>query len=427
MDLTARIDSLLTDAAPLTSVVFRFPRPQFESAYQIPRTELPAARALLFEYGDTLALALALALAAWLVVRRRSRRGALVLTFASLAWFGFWRKGCVCAVGSVQNVAMALADPAFALPVTVLAFFALPLLFALFFGRVFCAAVCPLGAVQELVALRPVRVPRWIDRILGLVPHVVLGLSVLYAMTGAAFLICRTDPFVAFFRLGGPPVMLAIGALLLALGVFVARPYCRYFCPYGVLLAWASRLSWRHAAITPDVCVRCRLCEDVCPVGAIHPPTPEKPEESRGASVRRIALILVLLPMLAVLGAVGGARLDSGLSLEHRTVRLAGQIAAQPANGANLTPEAEGFLQSGDTLPALLARAAALRAPFRRAGGWLGAYIGLVVGCTLLGLSIRRRHDDYRIDHAACVSCARCFSYCPRDRLAKRPEGEGAL
>ena len=39
-----------------------------------------------------------------------------------------------------------------AVPLAVVAFFALPLVFALFFGRTFCAAVCPLGAVQELVA-----------------------------------------------------------------------------------------------------------------------------------------------------------------------------------------------------------------------------------------------------------------------------------
>ena len=45
----------------------------------------------------------------------------------------------------------------------VIAIFALPLVFTLFFGRSFCASVCPLGAVQELVAVRPVQVPA-VDR-----------------------------------------------------------------------------------------------------------------------------------------------------------------------------------------------------------------------------------------------------------------------
>ena len=73
-------------------------------------------------------------------------------------------------------------------------------MFTLFFGRTFCAAVCPLGAVQELVAVRPVKVPRWLDQALGLLAYVYLGAAVMFAATGTAFLICRYDPFVGFFR-----------------------------------------------------------------------------------------------------------------------------------------------------------------------------------------------------------------------------------
>jgi len=102
----------------------------------------------------------ALSLSAWLVLKRRSRPGLFALTIFSVIYFGFWRKGCVCAVGSVQNMVAAVVDPAYEVPLVVLVFFLLPLIFALLFGRVFCAAVCPLGAVQELVAIRPVWSPR---------------------------------------------------------------------------------------------------------------------------------------------------------------------------------------------------------------------------------------------------------------------------
>ena len=47
------------------------------------------------------------------------------------------------------------------------AFFLLPLIFALFAGRVFCAAVCPLGAAQDIVLLRPIKVPNWLAHCLG--------------------------------------------------------------------------------------------------------------------------------------------------------------------------------------------------------------------------------------------------------------------
>ncbi len=38
---------------------------------------------------------------------------------------------------------------------------------------------------------------------------------------------------------------------------------------------------------------------------------------------------------------------------------------------------------------------------------------GLVVGVKLIYLSVRRRRADYQPDRAACVSCGRCFWYCP--------------
>ena len=177
----------------------RFPPPDFTD-HALPTITTPPPRAELFEYLDLAALAVGLALASYFAIVKRSRRGLFVLTIASLAWLGFWREGCICPIGAIQNVTLALFDSHYAIPWTVAAVFALPLLFTLFFGRTFCAAVCPLGAVQELVALRPVNVPAWLDQALGLLAYVYLGAGVIFAATGAAFVICRYDPFVGFFR-----------------------------------------------------------------------------------------------------------------------------------------------------------------------------------------------------------------------------------
>jgi polyferredoxin len=83
------------------------------------------------------------------------------------------------------------------------------------------------------------------------------------------FIICRFDPFVGFFRFTGPMHMLLIGGGLLAIGLFIGRPYCRYLCPYGALLSLLSRISWRGVTITPDKELDCGLCEEACPYGAI--------------------------------------------------------------------------------------------------------------------------------------------------------------
>src|SRR5215472_17797096 len=109
----------------------RFPPPDFEGGHRLPTTSTPAARALWFGYLDVAVLAAALGVATWLIYRKRSRKGLVWLSLFSVFYFGFWRKGCVCSIGSLQNVSLALFDPAYAVPIGVLAFFVLPLLFAL--------------------------------------------------------------------------------------------------------------------------------------------------------------------------------------------------------------------------------------------------------------------------------------------------------
>ncbi|MCX6928808.1 MAG: hypothetical protein NT154_37190, partial [Verrucomicrobia bacterium] len=110
----------------------RFPPPDFEGGHKLPITTIPAARAVLFQYLDLTVLAACLGLGTWLVYRQRSRKGLMALSIFSLLYFGFWRKGCVCAIGSLQNVALGLCDRSYAVPLVVTAFFVLPLVVALF-------------------------------------------------------------------------------------------------------------------------------------------------------------------------------------------------------------------------------------------------------------------------------------------------------
>jgi polyferredoxin len=240
--------------------------------YVTPAVQRPQPRRYWLEIADVVLLGGAMALAIWLVVRRRSRPLALALSVGSLAYFGFYREGCICPIGSIQNVAVALTDPGYSIPIVVTAVFFLPLVVAVFYGRAFCGGVCALGAIQELVLLKPVQVPPRLDRALGLLKYVYLGLAILLAVQPAIsrdFVICRFDPFVGFFRRDGFAHMMAIGSGFLVLGMFVGRPYCRYLCPYGGLLTWCSRLATRGVTITPGRELDCGLCASSCPYGAI--------------------------------------------------------------------------------------------------------------------------------------------------------------
>ncbi|OHB82731.1 MAG: hypothetical protein A2V98_16055 [Planctomycetes bacterium RBG_16_64_12] len=309
---------------------------------------------------------------------------------------------------------MALFDPTYAVSLSIVAFFVFPLVFTLFFGRTFCAAVCPLGAVQELVAVRPVKVPAWLDHALGLLAYVYLGAAVLFAATGTAFVICEYDPFVAFFRLTGTVNMLVLGGSFLLVGVFVGRPYCRYFCPYGAVLRWLSRVSKWHVTIPPDECIKCRLCEDVCPYGAIREPTVEQSLAERGRGRRRLALLLLLVPILIAVGGCLGRFTAVPLSQMDPTVRLAERVGLEEAKKVEGTTDAsDAFYNTGRPAMELYREAVARRQQFAYAGLWLGAWVGLVIGVKLVHLSLRRRRSEYLPDRASCISCGRCFWYCP--------------
>jgi polyferredoxin len=390
------------------------PPPEFSSGYFPPTPTEPGPRADTFAYIDIAVLLLVLSLGAWLVLRTRSRTGVRMLVIFSALYFGFYRLGCVCSIGSIQNVALALGDSGYRLPLTVGAFFILPLVFAMFFGRVFCGTACPLGALQDLVVLRPVQTPAALDHALGLIPYLYLGVAALFAWTGAQFVICAYDPFIPFYRMGGHWGVIAFGAGMLLLGTRVGRPYCRYLCPYGVLLRWAAAISKWRVTITPGECLHCHLCADECPFGAIKPPTPEEPAALRTAARARLARALMLTPaLMAVFGLLGYAAAPA-ISRVHSDVRLAERLwAEEQGRVRGTTDETEAYRHLAQPFERAYARAVQVRRRFDIGSTLLGVWIGVVLGGKMIVLAVRRRREDYEADRSACLSCARCYMSCP--------------
>jgi NAD-dependent dihydropyrimidine dehydrogenase PreA subunit len=440
--------ALCTALASAAAAAQRFPKPELPEEYVYPTTPSPAPRSDVMEYVDVAVLAAALGLGTYLVLRRRSRGWILGLTIFALLYFGFYRMGCVCPIGAIQHVTSAVFVSEFVLPAAVLLFFLLPLVLALFAGRVFCSSVCPLGAIQDVVLVRPLKVPRWLELGLGLLAYTYLGVAVLFAATGAGYVICRYDPFVAIFRTGGSLLrflydpanasveiagsapMFVLGGCLLFIALFVGRPYCRFLCPYGVLLRHLSKVSLGHARITPDECVQCKLCEDACPFGAIRKPTPEEASVPRSEGKVRLGLLLVAVPLLAGAGAWIGHRSSGWLAGAHPTVLRAREVRAEAdAGGGGKTDaerlRAEAFLRTGRLPEELYAQEAAVFDQFAVGGTLLGAFLGFVVGGRLVGLAVRRHRTDYEAERGPCVACGRCFAYCPREHLRRaRLRGE---
>jgi len=416
-NLTSKIGVLfLAMIQGIVAQAQRFPKPEFESGYVQKITQIPAARSNYLEYLDVLVLVLALSLVTWLVLKKRSRIGILLVSVFSIGYFGFFREGCVCSVGSVQNIALALFHPGYKIPITVLSFFIIPLIFSLLFGRVFCAGVCPLGAIQDLFVWKPMKLRSWLQTLLGLIPFIYLGLAILYAATATDFVICRYDPFIGIFRMDGTFTMIVLGAIFLLTSVFIARPYCRFFCPYGVLLNLTSRISKYHLTITPSECIQCRLCENSCPFGAIEQPESARLKESPRVTTRRFLVLAAIIPMLVVLGVWTGAQFHEKLALVHPGVRLAQEVLKMDSNTDNaaMVPiEVEAFRASGKSRETLLAETHVLLNNFRIGSMWLGGFLGLVFGLTLAQLSTFKFRKDYEPNKGTCLSCARCMDYCP--------------
>lgn len=393
----------------------RFPKPEFESGHTQPTLSTPNPRAHALAILDVFVLAAALSIVTWLVIKKRSRKGVFWMSVFAVLYFGFFREGCVCSVGSLQNVALALFNPEYNIPITVIAFFILPLIYTLFFGRTFCAGVCPLGALQDIFALRPMPLKSWIEKVLGIIPFIYLGLAVLYAATGTDFVICRYDPFIGFFRFDATFIMFMIGGILLFIGIFIARPYCRFLCPYGALLNLVSRFSKKHITITPTECIQCRLCEDSCPFGAIDKPVLLKEKEEKPIAIRRFVMLIIIIPLLIIIGGFTVAQFHENLASVNSKVRLANELLKNTNYGETDQEafEITAFNASGQSKEELYSEAAKILKQFYYGSWILGGFIGFVFGLTLVNLSVFKYQEDYTPNKGTCLSCARCVDYCP--------------
>lgn len=405
-------------SSTLAQVQQRFPKPDFQTEYTRPDIHITDARSQMLEYLDVFVLFLTLSLASYFAIKKRSRRNIFILLLFSLIYFGFYREGCVCSVGSIQNVTFAIFNNGYVVPFTVILFFLLPLVFTLFYGRTFCSSVCPLGAIQEVVNFKHTKLPVWLSTILSVLPYLYLGLALLFAANGAGFIICQYDPFIGFFRFGATFNMLIFGFALLLLGTVVARPYCRFLCPYGVVLSWMSHLSRKHATITPDYCNNCRLCESSCPVDAIRIPEEGKAATDKKKETKKFLMLFVLVPVIMFATGYIGSKLNVELSKQHFTVWLAEQI--QLENEGIITEQSEdtkAFRSSGKKTEDLFSEAKMIQDNFETGGWILGALLSLVLCIKVINLSIKRKREKYEIDKGACIGCGKCFIYCPYEKV----------
>jgi ferredoxin len=122
-------------------------------------------------------------------------------------------------------------------------------------------------------------------------------------------------------------------------------------------------------------------------------------------------------------GGWAAAQLYGVTSRMHPTVRLAEQVIMEDTGETRETTlESRTFRSTGMPQSELFKKAISIRNQFYYGGWILGGLLGLVFVLKLIGLSVRRTRIDYEPDPGSCLSCGRCFNYCPKEHLKLEEE-----
>ncbi|WP_094023018.1 NosR/NirI family protein [Maliponia aquimaris] len=220
------------------------------------------------------------------------RMGFLTVTLVFLGWYANAQLSVVNLMALAHSLVTDFTWEAFLLdPLTFILWFSVAAAL-IFWGRgAYCGWLCPFGALQELTnrIAKLFHIPQWHlpwglhERLWPLKYILFLGLfGVSLASIDQAEQLAEIEPFKTAIVLKFDrawPFVLYVGVLLFV-GLFIERFYCRYLCPLGAALAIPARIRMFDWLKRYRECGNpCQTCANDCMVQAIHPTGEINPNE----------------------------------------------------------------------------------------------------------------------------------------------------
>ena len=131
-------------------------------------------------------------------------------------------------------------------------FFLLPIILALLIGKIYCNWICPLGGFQEFIfqGKRLIKCKylskdflpkgKWRTQF----KYFFLVFIILVLLILREPILCGIDPFGTLFGRFVTTVSIVLLFVLIISSIFIHRPWCQFFCPYGAVLSLLSKLSF---------------------------------------------------------------------------------------------------------------------------------------------------------------------------------------
>lgn len=144
-----------------------------------------------------------------------------------------------------------------------LGLFAVSLLAALIFGRVYCGYACPMNTLMisadwlsKKLKIQTDQTPKWLKN--GIFAWIFLIVSV------AAMLLSKK-----LLHIDLPILLIWLGISALVTLRYTPAVFHNLICPFGVLQRAVGRFAMLTKKVDKASCIGCRLCEKVCPTEAI--------------------------------------------------------------------------------------------------------------------------------------------------------------